>query len=86
MGRGNKNFLAVLLQTETGFMVNNRLLQEFAVWVMQRQELEWVYIQFREFMKQKNANHTAKMWELPSRQKCEDVSPHKDLPKTGNQS
>ena len=50
MSRGVKNQLAKRLQIDTTYNVNNKLLQEFAVTMLEQESYKIVLQMFREYM------------------------------------
>ena len=64
MSRGVKNQLAKRLQLDTGYNVNNKILQEFALDLILDEDYENVLEDFKQYMEYKNATNSRKLLKL----------------------
>ena len=64
MSRGVKNQLAKRLQLDTGYNVNNKILQEFALDLILDEDYKNVLEDFKQYMEYKNATNSRKLLKL----------------------
>ena len=64
MSRGVKNQLAKRLQQDTAYNVSNKILQEFAVKMLEQDHYKIILYSFKKYMEEQNANTTQKLPKL----------------------